>query len=236
MLSSLFTIVFFLDILVAPLAKLDDKITGKRSGVIPMAIATANVKAVIVPCFAAFAINVIGINTAIKRINSLLTLSIPFWKDVLGFSSVIVSAILPKYVPSPTLITIPCAAPLSTSVPIKQIVSKSVISSTFPFCSDSASFFTESLSPVNEDWFTYKSIASIIRKSAGIKSPAFNKTTSPTVTSEDGIFASLPFLITSVLAETRFFNFSAALFERNTSINSSKVLAIIKIRITIIFA
>ena len=36
---------FFLDILIAPLDKQDDKITGSRSGVIVIAIATANVNA-----------------------------------------------------------------------------------------------------------------------------------------------------------------------------------------------
>ena len=96
MLSNLLTIVFFLDIRVAPLAKLEDKITGSSNGVIPIAIATANVNAVIVPCLAALAINVIGIKTSINLINNLLTLSIPFWKAVLGFSSVIVSATFPK--------------------------------------------------------------------------------------------------------------------------------------------
>ena len=78
MLSSLFTIVFFLDILVAPFAKLDDSITGKSNGVIPIAIATAKVNAVIVPCFAAFTMKVIGIRTSINLISNLLTLSIPF--------------------------------------------------------------------------------------------------------------------------------------------------------------
>ena len=77
-LSSLFTIVFFFDILVAPFAKLEDKITGSKSGVIPIAIATANVNAVMVPCFAAFTMKVIGISTSINLISSLLTFSIPF--------------------------------------------------------------------------------------------------------------------------------------------------------------
>ena len=70
--------VFFFDILVAPFAKLEDKITGSKSGVIPIAIATANVNAVMVPCFAAFTIKVIGISTSINLISSLLTFSIPF--------------------------------------------------------------------------------------------------------------------------------------------------------------
>lgn len=88
-----------------------------------------------------------------------------------------------------------------------------MISSIFPFCTDSTSFLTESLSPVSEDWLTNKSVASIILKSAGIRSPALSKITSPTVTSEVGIFVSFPFLTTSALAETKFLSFSAALLD-----------------------
>ena len=56
--SNFLTIVFFLDILIAPLDKHDDKITGRSSGVIVIAIATAKVNAKIVSCFLKFAINV----------------------------------------------------------------------------------------------------------------------------------------------------------------------------------
>ena len=46
--SSFLTIVFFFDILTAPLDKLEDKITGSNSGVMQMAIATAKVNAKII--------------------------------------------------------------------------------------------------------------------------------------------------------------------------------------------
>ena len=52
--SNFLTIVFFFDILTAPLERLEDSITGKSKGVIPIAIATANVKAVIISCLNIF--------------------------------------------------------------------------------------------------------------------------------------------------------------------------------------
>ena len=47
-------------------------------------------------CFQAFKINTRGIIASIKRINSLLMFSIPFWNAVLGFPVVKVWAIFPK--------------------------------------------------------------------------------------------------------------------------------------------
>ena len=94
--SSFLTIVFFLDIRTAPFDKLEERITGRRSGVIPIAIATAKVKAVIISCFQAFSKKTIGIIINMKRINSRLILSIPFWKAVLGFPTVKVWATFPK--------------------------------------------------------------------------------------------------------------------------------------------
>ena len=147
-------------------------------------------------------------------------------------------ATLPKYVLSPVRITTAFALPLITFVPIKQIVSKSVILSISSIDSSSVfvSFLTASDSPVIEDCPTYKSLDSIIRKSAGIISPAERTTISFRVTSFIGIFFSLPFLITVAVVSTSSFNFSAALLERNTSINSNNVLTIINTAITIILA
>ena len=88
--SNFFTIVFFLDIFTAPFDKHEDKITGRRSGVIAIEIATANVNAVTILCFEKFKINTIGIIISINLINSLLMLSIPFWKAVFGLPVVIV--------------------------------------------------------------------------------------------------------------------------------------------------
>ena len=76
--SNFFTIVFFLDILTAPLDKHEDKITGSKSGVIVIAIATANVNASIVLCFWKFTIKTKGIKTSINLISSLLIFSMPF--------------------------------------------------------------------------------------------------------------------------------------------------------------
>ena len=70
--------VFFFAIRLAPFAKLEDNNTGSNKGVIPIAIATEKVNATTTPCLATFIIKVMGISTNIKRINNLLTLSIPF--------------------------------------------------------------------------------------------------------------------------------------------------------------
>ena len=94
--SSFFTIVFFLDILTAPFERLEDKMTGKSNGVIAIAIATANVKAVTISCFQAFRRNTNGIIANIKWISNLLMFSIPFWNAVLGLLLDIVCATFPK--------------------------------------------------------------------------------------------------------------------------------------------
>ena len=214
-LSSLLTIVFFLDIFTAPLERLEDRITGKSKGVIPIAMATENVKAVSDPCFALFSKNVIGINISINLIKSLLKLLIPFWKLVIGFPEVIVFATFPKYVLSPVFITIAFPLPLVTLVPIKQIVSKSVILSISSIDESSVDedFFTESDSPVKDDWVIYKSFASNTLTSAGMISPADKSITSPIVISFKGIFILVSFLITVQVVATKSLSFSAALFE-----------------------
>ena len=76
--ETFFTIVFFFDILTAPFDKLEDKITGSRRGIIPIAIATANVNAVSVSCFQAVNTNTRGIITIINFISNLLILCTPF--------------------------------------------------------------------------------------------------------------------------------------------------------------
>ena len=91
-----FTIVFFFDIFIAPLDKLEERITGNRRGVIPIAIATANVNAVIGSCFHAVKIKTIGIIINMNFISNLLMLCTPCWKAVFGLPFVNVWAILPK--------------------------------------------------------------------------------------------------------------------------------------------
>jgi len=93
--SNFFTIVFFLDILTAPFERQDERITGRRRGVIPIAIATANVNAVRLSCFHAFKTKISGINIIINLISNLLILSIPFWNEVFGLPDK-VCAIWPK--------------------------------------------------------------------------------------------------------------------------------------------
>ena len=74
--SNFFAMVFFFDILTAPLDKLEDSITGRSRGVIVIAIATANVKAVIFPCLNILSAKTIGIIINMNFINNLLIFSI----------------------------------------------------------------------------------------------------------------------------------------------------------------
>ena len=94
--SSFFTMVFFFDIFTAPFERLDDSITGSRRGVIQIAIATANVKAVTGVCFHTFSMNTIGVRTIINLISNLLIPSIPFWNEDFCLLLESVFAILPK--------------------------------------------------------------------------------------------------------------------------------------------
>ena len=236
--SSFFTMVFFLDIRRAPFDKLVDKITGSRSGVIHIAIATAKVNDTIISCFQTFSKNTIGINTNMNFISNLLIFSIPFWNAVLGLPVVKVCATFPKYVLSAVKTTTPFAEPLITFVPMKQIVSISERLSIS--CSDGSSVFSIFLiasdSPVRVDWPTYKSLDSIILMSAGIMSPAESKTVSPKTKSLKATFIFLPFLITVAVVDTSCFNASAAKFERYSEKKSKNVLIATNVRITIIFA
>ena len=70
--SKLFTIVFFLDIFIAPLDKLEERITGRSKGVIPIAIATANVNDVKISCLADVKTKTIGIIISINFMSNLL--------------------------------------------------------------------------------------------------------------------------------------------------------------------
>ncbi|MNT48388.1 hypothetical protein D3C72_1851690 [compost metagenome] len=96
-----FTILFFLLIFIAPCDKLEDRITGNRRGVIPIAIATAKVKDNVSSCLLILIKKTIGINININLIKSFDMASTPFSNEVFGFDEVNVSAICPKYVFSP---------------------------------------------------------------------------------------------------------------------------------------
>ena len=117
------------------------------------------------------------------------------------------------------------------------MVSKSVIEFILLISnSELIDFLTASDSPVKDDWLTYRSFASIILKSAGIIEPLDNKTTSPIVILWIGILIFFPSRITDEVVPTSSLSFSAALLDRNSSKNSKKVLAVTKIKITIILA
>ena len=167
------TIVFFLAIDTAPLARQVVTIIGNISGVSPTAIEMANSRACTqLPFVNPFTKNTIGTITIIKRISNHETELTPFSKlDSIFSSDTKVLDIEPRSVLSPVEITTPIAEPLITLLPIKAMLFNSVTAS----LSSSiiwAFFSTGSLSPVREDWLIKKSLHSIILKSAGIISPA----------------------------------------------------------------
>ena len=99
-----------------------------------------------------------------------------------------------------------------------------------------STFLTLSDSPVNADCPTYKLFVSIILKSAGMMLPADNNTISPIVILFTGTWISSLLLKIDTVVATSAFNFSAALFDLNSSKNSRSVLTATKTNITRIFA
>ena len=117
--------------------------------------------------------------TIIKRISSMLTRPMPFWNAFGSLScSLTRPASCPNQVLPPVAVTIACAVPLTTVVPIKHKVSHS---SGFICCGSRvrATFSTGRDSPVSDACATNRSRAWMIRKSAGIMSPAASFTRSP---------------------------------------------------------
>ena len=112
-------IVFFSDIVTAPLAKEAVTIMGSISGVKPTAIEMANRNASIqFPLVKPLMNNTMGTMASINRINTQETELTPFSKLVSTSTSTISTAISPKTVSSPVAITTPMAAPLITLVPM----------------------------------------------------------------------------------------------------------------------
>ena len=92
-----FTIVFFLDMAIAPLDRLAVTIIGNISGVRPTATDTAKMKASNQsPFVKPFTKNTNGTITSIKRINKKLTLLIPLSKAVVARCPTRLLAIVPR--------------------------------------------------------------------------------------------------------------------------------------------
>ena len=171
--------VFFFDIATAPFDRLAVTIIGSISGVRPTATDTAKMKAssqspLVIPLIR----KTKGIITSINRMSRKLTLLIPLSKAVAARCPAILRAMVPRYVLFPVAITIPTPEPLTTLEPMKLILPNST---TLPLFAplQSGVFSIGSDSPVSDAWLTNKSLASTIRTSAGIISPAAILTTSP---------------------------------------------------------
>ena len=159
----------------------------------------------------------------------MLTRLIPFWKAFCSLScSLTRPASCPNQVLAPVEITMACAVPLTTLVPIKHRVSHS---SGLLCCGSRlvATFSTGSDSPVSEAWATNRSRACTTRRSAGIISPAASLMTSPgtnwSIGSSTQPFSPFSLITRSTVAVllTIAFSASAALVERASCTKFSSV-------------
>ena len=155
----------------APLAREVVTIMGSISGVRPTATEMANRTACIQsPLVKPLRNSTTGTIISMKRISTQETALTPFSKVVLGGFAFRSLARMPSMVSLPTASTMAFALPLTTLLPIKARFSVSVRESRR--WTGAGSFSTASLSPVSADWLRKRSLASRIRRSAGIISPA----------------------------------------------------------------
>ena len=84
----------------------------------------------------------------------------------------------PNAVRGPVSTTTPQPMPLTTALPMKQMLARSNGVSAAPGWA-AATFSSGIASPVSAAWLTNRSFAEISRRSAGIMSPADNRTMSP---------------------------------------------------------
>ena len=189
-----------------PFVKLTLRIIGSILGVIPTATDNANKSASPIFCLIIPSITITTRHTTtIYLINNLVIFFIPLSKLVTSFFVLTSLPTLPKYVLKPVFITMPSPLPLTTEVPIRQILFISNIS--FALLFTLLFFSTNILSPVNTDSFKNKSLLSIILKSAGINVPAFNLIISPITTFSTFTSFSSLFLSTFTVEYIFDFNF-----------------------------
>ena len=159
-----------LDIATAPRARQVVTIMGSISGVSPTATEIANSSAFSQSPFVKPLKNsTTGTMTSMKRMSTQETALTPFSKLVLGGLTFRRWASSPSSVSSPTASTMAVALPLTTVLPrnARQAASLGCAALTA-----AAVFSTGSLSPVSEDWLTKRSLAAVMRTSAGTMSPA----------------------------------------------------------------
>ena len=185
------TIVCFLLMDTAPLARHVVTIMGSISGVSPTATEMPNRNAFSQsPFVMPLMKNTNGTITIMNLISTHETALTPLVKLVSTDSPAIADAMEPNRVRSPLQMTTACALPEITLLPMNAMFWQSVIDSLR--AQTSGVFSTGALSPVKLAWLTNRSLASRMRTSAGIISPADRRTTSPTTRSSMGISDSAP--------------------------------------------
>ena len=102
------------------------------------------------------------------------------------------------------------AEPLSTLVPRNAMLVSSMGAVVAAFFSTS-NFSTGKLSPVSEPWVTNKSLASMMRTSPGIMSPAASFTTSPGTSCDTATSRGVPSRTTVAVTEIMALSLAAAL-------------------------
>ena len=170
---------FFFDIAMAPLARFTVTIMGSISGVSPTATATAKSSASNqLPLVRPLITNTRGAITTMKPSINQVKRVIPLSKLVSTRCSAIMPATCPKAVRAPVSTTTPQPTPLTTALPMKQMLGRSKGVSAAPMWA-AATFSSGIASPVSADWLMKRSFAEINLTSAGIMSPADSNTMSP---------------------------------------------------------
>ena len=226
------------DIASAPLARLTVTIIGSISGVRPTATATANSSAssqlpLVRPLITNTSGAITTMNPSISQVNRLMPLS----KLVSTRCLAIALATRPNAVRGPVSTTTPQPMPLTTALPMKQMLARSNGVSAAPGWA-AATFSSGIASPVSAAWLTKRSFAEISLRSAGIMSPADNRTMSPGTSCSIGTSmwscaSPAPRRRTVAVIDTIRCSLSAALLERCSWMKLSEMLKITMTAITI---
>ena len=158
---------FLRDIAIAPLARLTVTIIGSISGVRPTATATANSSASSqLPLVRPLITNTSGAITTMKPSISQVNRVMPLSKLVSTRCLAMALATRPKAVRGPVSTTTPQPMPLTTALPMKQMLARSNGVSAAPAWA-AATFSSGIASPVSADWLTNRSFAEISRDRPG---------------------------------------------------------------------
>jgi len=176
---------------IAPRDSVTETIIGSSSGVRPTASATANRNdSNTGRCCAAFTSSTNSTSRMVSRRINVPKAWVPRSKAVAGGRTASVSAISASAVSWPVCTTTTRPLPLTTEVPIRTTFAAAVIS--VAVSAKTACFSTGYDSPVSIAWLTKRSRASIMRPSAGTRSPAASDTTSPGTRSAIGTSRGCP--------------------------------------------